>query len=338
MSGDNWASVVEHAIWPVVVLILVVVLRRPLIQFFGMVAGRITKLSVLSVSVELATATRTDPPWRGVGGNDARGLVMAQQVNDSYFDTLRQALAKPGSADYFVVDLRNDGDEWLTSRLYLFSYLLQRLRGVQTVVFVATRGDVAGSFLGVAAVAEVIGLLGDAYPGLRIARLRAEAEHIHRVVGPMPTINQLPVAGGLPVPGNVDDWCAEANADSTWSGPLAMAQGFLRHLQWAGPVAPSGPWLRMPDQPGQAHPTWEYATWLRSSDLTDGLLRGVVRPDGFVIDKPSWSAEDRARAVLAVPGDPVALLNQTRRVQRLIDRRALLASIGRADVEAAQPA
>lgn len=57
-----------------------------------------------------------------------RRLVVAQQVSDSYFQTLREALRTPGSAEYFVIDMRSGGEEWLTSRLYLFSYLLGRLK------------------------------------------------------------------------------------------------------------------------------------------------------------------------------------------------------------------
>jgi hypothetical protein len=63
-------------------------------------------------------------------------------------------------ADFFVVDLKGDGRlEWLTSRLYLFTYLLHRLKGVRSVVFTATRGDIAGSYLGTAVAA------GPARPG-----------------------------------------------------------------------------------------------------------------------------------------------------------------------------
>jgi hypothetical protein len=50
-----------------------------------------------------------------------------------------------------VVDVKSEGrQEWLTSRLYLFTYLLGRLKGVRAVVFVATRGDTSRYFLGVA--------------------------------------------------------------------------------------------------------------------------------------------------------------------------------------------
>src|SRR5438067_10780432 len=123
MTADNWVSLITHIVWPVAVVAMAIVLRRQVGDFLVSLGARITKVSVMSVSIELAAATEATPPWRGAGGEDVRGLVAAQLVNDSYFDTLRQSLAAPGTADYFVVDLKRDGShEWLTSRLYLFAY------------------------------------------------------------------------------------------------------------------------------------------------------------------------------------------------------------------------
>ena len=65
MSSDDWVSLIEHAMWPTVVLVLGFVLRRPIAEFLGSLAGRITKVSVMSVTVELVEAQPADPPWRG---------------------------------------------------------------------------------------------------------------------------------------------------------------------------------------------------------------------------------------------------------------------------------
>jgi hypothetical protein len=171
------SALVEHALWPAVVLVLGIVLRKPIGAFLGAIAGRVTKVSVMSVSLELAVAEPANPPWEGIGGDDIRGLTVAQQVNDSYFYTLRKALAAPGSADYFQVHLHRDGEEWLTSRLYLFSYMLSRLKGVRAVVFLATRNNTAGSFLAVAPVNALIHGLAAKEPWLRVARRAGQDKH-----------------------------------------------------------------------------------------------------------------------------------------------------------------
>ncbi len=80
MRAEDWASLVEHALWPAVVVLLGLTLRKPIAAFLGALAGRVTKVSVMSVSVELAMARPADPPWRGIGGDDVRGLVPAQQA------------------------------------------------------------------------------------------------------------------------------------------------------------------------------------------------------------------------------------------------------------------
>ena len=176
MAESSWVSLVEYAIWPVTLLVIVFVLRRQIGDFLSAISGRITQVSVMSVTIDLAVATETVPPWQGIGGEDVRGLVAAQQVNDSYFNTLRQSLQIPGTADFFVVDLKSDGrEEWLTSRLYLFTYVLSRMKGVRSIVFTATRGDVARSFLGIAGTEELLRTLAAAEPWLHVTRSQVEA-------------------------------------------------------------------------------------------------------------------------------------------------------------------
>ena len=200
MTESSWVSLVEHIIWPVTLLVMVLVLRRQIGDFLSAIGGRITQVSVMSVTIDLAVATETVPPWQGIGGEDVRGLVVAQQVNDSYFDTLRQSLRIPGTSDFFVVDLKSDGrKEWLTSRLYLFTYVLSRMKGVRSIVFTATRGDVARSFLGIAGTEELLRTLTAAEPWLQVARLQVEAKRpgVLPIEGIPP---QPPPPAALPAP------------------------------------------------------------------------------------------------------------------------------------------
>jgi hypothetical protein len=335
MAEAGWASLVEHVIWPVTVVVLVLVLRRPIGDFLSAIGGRVTRVSVMAVRVDLAVATETVPPWRGMGGEDVRGLVVADLVSDSYFDTLRQALQFPGTADFFLVDLKADGrHEWLTSRLYLFTYVLGKMKGVRSVVFTATRGDVGRSFLAVAGAEDLLRALETTEPWLRLARLLAEGEK----VGWLPTMVEMPqlpspatpAAPAAPlvtvsVPEDIDEWWRSAHAD-----PLGVSQQFLLHVQWVQPEGTADPsvgWLKLPDFPGR-NKTWEHARWIAASDLADGVLRNAVQPDSYVLDDRSWSAEERVRAVVQAHGDFVALLGPRHRFERLIDRRSMLEAVG----------
>ena len=108
MDGDSWAvDLVQALAIPVTIVIVVVVLRKPIAKFLGDLGGRVSKLSVGSISVELAEATEIRPAWSlEMNGQrfDVRQLSPAD-IFDSYADSLLRQLAEPGTLDYVVVDL-----------------------------------------------------------------------------------------------------------------------------------------------------------------------------------------------------------------------------------------
>jgi hypothetical protein len=342
MTATNWVDLVQDIIWPIVLLLLVIVLRRQIGDFLSAIGGRITQVSVMSVTIDLAMATETIPPWQGIGGDDIRGLVVADNVNDAYFNTLRESLWVPGTADFFMVDLKSDGwQEWLTSRLYLFTWVLSRMKGVRTVVFTATRGDVAHSYLGVARTEELLHALAAAGPWLQLARLQVEASQMgwHPVeeTPPQPPALPAPVAASpdMTIRQNIDEWWQDMRANPHQTDPLNVSKQFLEHVQrtqLVGVPEPENEWLPLPAAPGQGT-IWEHATWITTADLTDGTLRDAVQPESYVLDDRSWSAEERVRAVAQTQSDFVALLSPTRRFERLVDRRSLLEELGRSTVK-----
>ena len=252
-----------------------------------------------------------------------------------------------------MVDLKSDGQkEWLTSRLYLFTYMLSRMKGVRSIVFTATRGDMGRSFLGVARTEELLNALAAAEPWLRLARLQVEAGRPPVLIeSSQPTSPAVPVAPRLyrsplrPTPRFFKTSTSGGEAcertyfqrthctfrSSSWSTSNGSSPWALRTRK-AG-------WLQLPDAPGQVPDApgqvnaWEHATWITASDLTDGLLRDAVQPDSYVLDDRSWSADGRVRAVARAPGDFIAVLGPSRRFQRLIDRRSLLEALGAAAVK-----
>ncbi|WP_164200528.1 hypothetical protein [[Micrococcus luteus] ATCC 49442] len=304
-------------------------------HFLSAVGGRITHVSVAEVTIELAEVTEEGLSWRGKGGIDVRGLVAAQDVNDSYFDTLRQSLMTPRTADYFVVDLRSDGrKEWLTSRLYIFTYLLSRLKDVRSVVFIAARGDIRGHYLGVASCQELLQALTAAQPWLRLARFHVEKDLVHQLAETAVGAEQT-YPDDLWVPPDLENRWEQMRTSQYYEDSLRIAQQFLQHIQWVQPAGTADPgptWLRLPDKPDQP-PTWEHATWITSSDLTDGILRNAVQGDRSLPDDRSWSAEERVQKAAQARGDFLALRGPDNRFERLIDRRKLLEELGEATVK-----
>lgn len=313
-------TLVKFVAWPAAVFGIVVVLHEPLGRALDSMSGRVQKLSVLSVSIELAQVPEARPAWvTGPTGTtvDFRGLTEANQLNDSFAGTLMASIEDPGALDFAVIDLGR-GESWLTSRLYLFALLLERLRGLRAMVFVHTVGDADRMFLGVAAPAAVRAALAHQQPWLDGAVAAATWTPINKVVDP------------AVVPADRPDETTGAYLDRELSGQWArnnggnLARGWLAAVQTTVlPAVDAQQWLAMPHA---ATPTWEHASWLTVHDVTDGMLKRTVGRDAAVLDQPGWSDAERVRAVVAVDAPLVALLavHPAGRFAKLIDRTALV--------------
>jgi hypothetical protein len=149
----------------VVALLGLLVLRVPLGDLVKELGKRATKVSLFQFALELSTVPQLPPSWR-VGVDDVRQLTKAA-VFDSATTALFQ-LTSAGASDYIVVDL-GTGDQWLTSRLYIFALVLQRMRGLRCIAFTAARQDERGVFIGLADTTRVRWSLAMAYPWLESA-------------------------------------------------------------------------------------------------------------------------------------------------------------------------
>jgi hypothetical protein len=222
-------------------------------------------------------------------------------------------------------DLKQDGQhEWLTSRLYLFAYVLSRMKGVRCVVFTVTRGDVGRFFLGVAGIEGLLHALTTAQPWLQVATWRAEAAVLSMATPAWPSQPPQPIAppADAGLPGSNEWW--------QYVDPLYFSEQFLQEVQLAQPPGAAdqqADWLKLPDIQNRLT-TWEHASWLTASDLIDGALRDAVRPDAYVVDNHAWPADERIRTVAQARSDFVALVSPDRRFERLVDRRSLLDALG----------
>jgi hypothetical protein len=318
-------SFLSHGLWPLATVIAVTILRRPLAELVRGLGGRITKVSVMSVSLELAEAREIRPTWTAQPGADLRGLSEAIMLNDSYAGTLLSSLAAPGTMDFMVVDL-GAGDAWLTTRLFLFTALLERARGLRAVVFVHTRDHTSRMFLGISRPAEVQQALTAAYPWIADAWTASIWEQLPTSDVPAPEEpDQRPVKDRLRPTIAIEGYPGDAltGGQGHWLAS-ELGQGFLRRVQSKTTPSPDAGWEPLPSS-GTPTSTWEHASWLTTADLTDGALKRAVHPDACIIDQLGWNDQDRVNAVLAADMDYVAILSAhpAGRFTRLIDRAAL---------------
>jgi hypothetical protein len=329
IASSNFVDLVGALAWPLVILSVIILLRKPLGHLLEDVSKRATKLSLFQFSVELSTVPQLAPSWT-VAGDDVRQLTRAD-VFDSATMTLFQELSSAGASDYIAVDLGH-GDQWLSSRLYVFALVLQRMRGLKSVVFTATQGEETGVFIGEADPARVRWALAMAYPWLESAFAHAYAE-----IAP----SQPPSSARLIVSteGALEPWAANN-----------LVRAFLTEIQFPRPVVPPpgqpppalapGPpeWIELPSASPAQGPLWERAAWLSASLLEQILGRPGLARDSAFADSPDLPSEERVRAIARRSGQFVPLVAaHTGRFTGLVDRRALLEAIAKTYAEQKTP-
>jgi hypothetical protein len=230
-------------------------------------------------------------------------------------------------AQYAIVDL-GSGAEWLSSRLYIMSILLARLRSVDAFVFLETRGDQPGCLVGWAHVDDVRWQLAKASPRFEQAFVRAPndlEQQSHQVVvrgGVLSTTVNGPYAPGPP----------PQQEEVEEEAPVDLLTAYLNHLQ--RPVAPQGEesqWQPLDPAGGAPAPAMvEHGQWLVGASiramLGDHLQRSSVR-ENELLAKPD---ADQVRLIASHRGRYVALTHDDGRFARLIDREKLLEQLSSA--------
>jgi hypothetical protein len=206
---------------------------------------------------------------------------------------LLQQIRDDRASDYAVFDL-DSGHSWLTSRLFIFAVLLQRMRNLRCLVFVETMGNTRRKFLGMASPEEVRWVLAQRYPWLEQAFAQAYGQ---------PGYLQI-----LSNSGAVDAGIA-----------AQIFQFYLTTLQQnVAPTTDVDEWVPLQSQSS----TWEHAKWIDPRRL-ESLLRPVLN-DSWILDDPDANSSTRTKGVLRRHGPFVATLDQDRKFRGLIDRQALL--------------
>ena len=296
----DFTDFVGTIVWPAVAVGTLVAFRRPLARFLDILGQRATKVSVYEVAIELATIPEFAPTWSS-GSTDVRQLTPAHAI-DSGSDTLFKQLTVNIAADYAIVDL-GKGHQWLTSRLFIFAVMLERMRGLRCFVFLETRGDVRRRFLGTASPDKVRWALARQYPWLEAAFAQAYSA----------------IAAYAPETSNDPYVFSDVSALQPQTSKT-LIQNFLLKIQLTAtpPVDGIETWESLSNGPL----LWERAKWL-NGDRLEQDLQGVLQ-DSWYLDSPDTPSAKRMEAILRREGPFVALVEEERRFKRLVDRQALL--------------
>ncbi len=293
--------------WPVTLVLVVLVFRREITEVPKALAQLgIRKISLGGFSMEFvetdATAgTSLDKATFGVREAPAAGNLM------SYRHSILEAMRVPTTIDAVVINVGSNPG-WLSSRLFFFAELMERMRGVRCFVFVETIGGTRPRFLGTAAPRKVRYALGSRSPWLEEALAYAYASLGEPEPGVTPT--------GSP---------EQAYQIYSLTGALGPEQAarliepYLTRIQAPPAPPPFNPadWTQL-----QGSNTWEHGTFLQPADLN--TLLGDDLNQSAVIAGVAASQETKVRSVLGKKGEFVAFVDSDMRFERLVDRRQLI--------------
>jgi hypothetical protein len=302
-------ELIKATAWPLAVLITFLVFRRPLSAFLEALAPRVTKISAFKVELELKAASNLSHPPKAVLAEVSNNLMAP--VGDSAVQLLA-AFKDPTPSDFTVIDLE-DGDAWLTTRVFILAAQLERFRGLRCIVFLQTVDHMSGRLVGVATPQAVRWAFAMKWPYLEEEYARAYSEIL--------TERRAKVISDR---GALEPEVTQAIFMRFLNGnphrnPATEALTFIGNQ----PPGPNEEWVSLgksdPNQP--ASETWERAQSLDGRSLQDILGHRLSR--ACVIDTLDATPEKMVQSILRQNAPFVAKLRQDFSFDTIVDRFAL---------------
>ena len=199
--------------------------------------------------------------------------------------------------EYLVVDL-GKGRQWLTSRLYLFSRILSRLRGLRCIVFVSTSQD-GPRFIGFAEPDQVSQAFGRRYPRLEQAFFDAYAENAKLEVFP-------------------------AHGEITLQSARNIILGYVERVRNVQQILDreKSDYIELKDSNNNVY--WEHAKWIDESGLNEALNESINTHSINKDELERGSDVERLKLILSKEGKFVAVTDNGGRFDSLIERQSLV--------------
>ena len=183
-SWEKWISLVEKIAWPVVAILGVLLFRKPLSNFLDIVGKRATEISVGGLGIKLPTMNEAQL------GEDVltfRAADTFMVISSSAKSSLFNMFEQPGKYEFVAINLGR-GDKWLSSRLYIFATMLQRMKALRCIVFLGAGADTETRYIGATTPDKVRWGLAMLQPWLEVAYAQAYMQYT--VSGPSTIKNE----------------------------------------------------------------------------------------------------------------------------------------------------
>jgi len=291
-AWDRGITLAQNVIWPLMILIVLYLFRPSIGKVVEQLGKSGGEVSIAGLGIKLPTA-------KGASlSEDVLTFKVADSAsitNSSARTTLVKMLREPGTREYVVIDL-GLGSEWISSRLFIFALMLQRMKSIRAIVFLD--GSVA-KFLGVAKPDTVRWALAQDQPWLEQAYLNAYSNAVSNFFSQ----NASFIVSNY---GALDTVVAET-----------LVRNYVQNVKAPTPtaVAPITNEVRPWAQLGS---TTEFGTWLTGAELKS-LLGDELRQETIV------AASDRkaeAKLLLQCKAQYVARVDVNGEFLSLVDRVA----------------
>jgi hypothetical protein len=333
MSSADIVGLIKGLAWPIVVLVVAVTYRHELAKLAQALSGRISRVSLVGVTVDLVASKPGEASLRVL--DELQNTSTVGPAPTSGVPSLVELAKLSSPADYLVIDLRG-GKSWLTSRLYLCAEVIAPLLEARSLVFVGTRGPVPRYFLGFASPKSVAGALETRYDWMRKIKIetqlrplfRGQAPNRYRSWYPAPPTEAAIARLG---PGLYDDQRAAALEEIVRSLVKEVfesdsVESFINEFL-------ENPDMRRPHIDGLQDRDWvqldqvdEHARWIEDERrLLDLFADGFVRQQ-VVVDQTTDS-DALVKTMLHHKGGFSAITDAEGRFKNLVDRVALLEKI-----------
>lgn len=334
VGSKGFVPLINGLVWPTVVVIALVTFRKPLSDFLRGIAQRATKLSftqffAVELSLPEVPNLRLDRLGDLAASIGVEELRTHSAVASGTYE-LFKLLSDEKGLEALIIDL-GTGDQWLTSRLFLFAAMLQDLRGLRCIVFVETRGHIRYRFVGTAKPNEIRRALADQYPWLEKAYIRAPTPSGDVLSQPEGTVDMqifLNWQGNLLNQIQSFDVLDHSRIEQSINSFLDLVRinpNKVLNQKKEQPPDPSDmkEWVFLENSN-----FWEHAHWIKRGGLKDELRDALQNSDdAWLKDPPGISQAKRVREILCRRCSFVALVNEDRVFKSLIDREALLEQV-----------
>jgi hypothetical protein len=293
--------------WPLITFVGLLIFRKPIETFLKTVSSRATEIGIGWASVKLPEAKQ--PSSLQI---EAIRELETDRWGESSIGWFEEFSSSSANSEYAQLNLGN-GDEWITSRLFIFAVMLQRMKSLKCVVFTRILSSGEVSFLGCASPDNIHLALAANQPWLEVAFANAYSAELSA---------QPPGGSGQTVV-RIDGSLEPQHGENIVRSFISGLKDYTHTMSDLDPAN----WVSFVGRTDHEH-----ATWVSERELQ--RLIGIYLWKDAIEGRVNDTIEQKKAEIQRVVGksSPYVAVLKDGFYKSLVNRSALLAEIGQSAV------